>query len=82
MAANIRRIAEAWQDPPWSDCGDLGSADLGRVFAWAAANGGLALTFDRAGHRHALTVFDAAKLGADIIIHGRRFSVVFETGGL
>jgi len=36
----------------------------------------LALTFDRAGCRHALTLFDCARLGSDIVIHGRRFGVV------
>jgi hypothetical protein len=80
MATITRRIARAWQDPPWSDCGDLKSADFGRVFAWPAANGALELTFDRKGRRHALTLFDGGQLGTDIVIHGRLFGVVIETG--
>jgi hypothetical protein len=81
MPATVtRHIANAWQDPPWSDCGDLRSADLGYVFAWPVANGALALTFDRDGRRHALTLFDGALLGADIVIYGRRFLVVVEAG--
>ena len=38
----------------------------------------MALTFDRAGRRPALTLFDRAKLGPDIVIYGRRFSVVLD----
>jgi hypothetical protein len=76
MASTIREIADARQDPPWSDCGDLRSLDFGRVFARPVANGAVALSFDRTGRRHALTLFDAARLGSDIVIHGRRFSVV------
>lgn len=79
MATVTPPIANAWQDPPWSDCGDPNSPDFGRVFARPAANGALELTFDRGGGRHALTLFDAAQLGPDIAIHGRRFSVVLET---
>jgi hypothetical protein len=81
MAATIREIADARQDPPWSDCGDVHGPDLGCVFAAPAANGALALSFDRAGRRHALTLFDFAKLGSDIVIHGRRFSVVGDVAG-
>ena len=76
-----RQIADARQDPPWSDCGDLHSVDLGHVFAAPVANGAVALTFDRLGHRHALTLFDAAQLGPDIMIYGRRFSVVLDPAG-
>lgn len=79
MATITRRIGRAWQDPPWSDCGDPSSADLGRVFAWPAANGALELTFDRRGRRHALTLFDGGQLGPEIIIHGRLFGVVVGT---
>jgi len=83
MSATIAQpTANAWQDPPWSDCGELSSADLGSVFAWPAANNGLVLTFDRVGRRHALTLFDAAELGAEIVIYGRRFSVIVKAGGL
>jgi hypothetical protein len=72
-------VADARLDPPWSDCGDPRGADLGRVFARPVANGALALSFDRAGRRHALTLFAGAQLGSDIVIYGRRFSVVRET---
>jgi hypothetical protein len=81
MASIIREIADARRDPPWSDCGDLLSPDVGLIFARPAARGALALTFDRAGRRHALTLFDGAKLGSDIVIHGRRFSVVGDLAG-
>ncbi len=80
MATITRRIARAWQDLPWSDCGDPTSADLGRVFAWPAANGAMELTFDGKRRHHALTLFDGGQLGSEIIIHGRRFDVVLETG--
>jgi hypothetical protein len=80
MATNIQHIANAWQDPPWSDCGDPNSADFGSVFAQPAANGALELTFDRRGRHHALTLFDGRQLGPDIVIYGRRFSVVLGTG--
>jgi hypothetical protein len=35
--------------PPWTDCGDPASPDYGAVYAWRAAGGALALTFDRRG---------------------------------
>jgi hypothetical protein len=79
MAIITRRFARAWQDPPWSDCGDPNSANLGRVFAWPAANGALELTFDHNRRHHALTVFDGGQLGPEIIIHGRLFDVVLAT---
>jgi hypothetical protein len=79
--ASTRHVADARLDPPWSDCGDLSSPDLGLVFARPVANGALALSFDRAGRRHALTLFDGAQLASDIVIYGRRFSVVRETAG-
>ncbi len=78
MAVTIRDIADARQDPPWTDCGDPRGADFGRVFARSVANGAVALSFDRAGRRPALTLFDRAKLGTDIVIYGRRFSVVLD----
>jgi hypothetical protein len=81
MAATIREIADARRDPPWSDCGDLHSPDLGCIFTAPAANGAVALAFDRVGRRHALTLFDGATLGSDIVIHGRRFSVVANVAG-
>lgn len=70
------------QDPPWSWCGDRGAADFGCVFAWPTACGAVALTFDRRGRHHALTLFAPARLGAEIAIFGRRFDVVWalETG--
>jgi hypothetical protein len=79
MASTTREAADACQDPPWSDCGDLHSPDLGSVFAEPAANGALALSFDRAGRRHALTLFEGWRLGSDVVIHGRRFVVIRNT---
>ena len=64
------------EDPPWSWCGDPRSPDFGRVFAWPAARGAVALTFDRQGRHHALTLFSPARPGGEIAIFGRRFDVV------
>jgi hypothetical protein len=79
MASSTRQITDARQDPPWSDCGDLRSLDIGHVFAIPVANGALALSFDRAGRRHALTLFDGVTLASNIVIYGRRFTVVRDT---
>jgi hypothetical protein len=79
VATTTPYIADARLDPPWSDCGDCSSADFGCVFARPVASGAVALSFDRAGRRHALTLFDSEPLESDIVIHGRRFSVVRET---
>ena len=82
MAATVTpSIANAWQDPPWSDCGDPRGPDFGRVYVRPAANGALALTFDRAGRHHALTLFDPTQLGSDVVIYGRRFGVVTQMRG-
>jgi hypothetical protein len=64
-------------DPPWTDCGDPTSPDFGRVFAWRRATGAAVLTFDRAGLRHALTLFHPAAVGSEMVIHDRRFSVTW-----
>jgi hypothetical protein len=72
---DIAALPYCADDPPWTDCGDPASADFGSVFAWPAALGGVTLTFDRAGLRPALTLFDARSLGAEIAIYGRRFAV-------
>jgi hypothetical protein len=69
--------AHARQDPPWTDCGDPRAPDFGRVFARKVAGDAVALTFDRSGRRHALTLSDISTLGGEIVIYGRRFSVVF-----
>jgi len=45
------------------------------VFAWNAAGRARMLTYDAAGRRHALTLFDARRLGPEIVIQGRRFTV-------
>jgi hypothetical protein len=69
----VRHSREA---PPWSWCGDRRSPDFGRVFAWPAARGAVALTFDRQGRHHALTIFGPSRPDAEIAIFGRRFDVV------
>ena len=68
-------IPHCRDDPPWTDCGDPGRPDFGRVFARPVAGGAVALSFDRAGRRHALTLFYASDLGAEVVIYGRRFDV-------
>ena len=78
MAASISPLPpHARRDAPWTHCGDPGGADFGVVFVSPAANGALALSFDRDGRRHAVTLFSNVELGAEIVIHGRRFSVVY-----
>ena len=62
-------------DPPWSHGGDPRYADWGWLFAWPAAGKAVMLSFDRAGRRHALTLFDRRDLAAEIVADGRRFSV-------
>jgi hypothetical protein len=62
-------------DPPWTDCGDPKGPDFGLVFARPAANGAVALSFDRDGRRHALTLFDGTAPGGEIVLYGRRFPV-------
>jgi hypothetical protein len=68
-------IPHAADDAPWSACGDLKSRDFGTLFAWPAAGRALALTFDRQGRRHALTLFEGRELGSEVVLHGRRFDV-------
>jgi hypothetical protein len=51
------------------------------VFAWPAARGAVALTFDRRGRNHALTLFAPARLSTEIAIFGRRFDVVWAPDG-
>jgi hypothetical protein len=68
------------EDPPWTWCGDRRGPDFGRVFAWPAARGAVALTFDRRGRHHALTLFAPAGPGAEVAIFGRRFDVVRAPG--
>lgn len=67
-------------DPPWTWCGDRRSPDFGCVFAWPAARGAVALTFDRRGRHHAATLFAPTRPGAEIAIFGRRFDVVWAAG--
>jgi hypothetical protein len=69
----------ARRDPPWTVCGDPRCTDFGSVFANPVASGAIALSFDRDGRQHALTLFAGAELGAEIVICGRRFSVIRQT---
>lgn len=80
-STDSRTPAHARLSPPWTDCGDPCRSDFGAVFAAPVANGAVCLTFDRCGRRHALTLFDAAEIGAEIVIYGRRFSIVRQPGG-
>ena len=65
------------EHPPWTWCGDRRAADFGCVFAWPAARGAVALTFDRRGLHHALTLFAPGRPGAEVVVFGRRFDVVW-----
>jgi hypothetical protein len=69
-------------DPAWGECGDPRSPEFGSVFAWRAAGRGRMLTYDAAGRRHALTLFDARKLGPEVVIQGRRFTVAARPSGI
>jgi hypothetical protein len=60
---------------PWTWCGDRRDPAFGSVFAWPAAAGAVALTFDRDGRQHAVTLFAPVRLEAEIVIYGRRFSL-------
>jgi hypothetical protein len=73
--------AHSRDDPPWVDCGDPRGPDFGLLFAWPVANGAVALTFDRQGRRHALTLFNAKDLTPMMVIHGRRFDVTDAAAG-
>jgi hypothetical protein len=61
--------------PPWTECGDRTAAVFGSVYDWPGANGAAVFTFDRAGRRHALTLFRRPDPGVEVVIHGRRFDV-------
>ena len=73
---DLANTPDARLDPPWTECGDPYSADFGCVFARDVADGGVALSFDRTGLRHAVTLFDGAALGDEVVVYGRRFRVV------
>jgi hypothetical protein len=75
-APSLPAIPHCRAAPPWTDCGDPRSPTFGSVFAEPAANGALALYFDRRARRHAITVFDAREVGDEIVVYGRRFTVV------
>jgi hypothetical protein len=80
-SSDSRTPAHARRSPAWTDCGDPNHADFGAVFAAPVANGALCLTFDRSGRRHALTLFGGVALGGEIVIYGRRFTVVRQSTG-
>ena len=61
--------------PHWGFCGDPRGQDFGTVFIQPAANGGVMLSYDRRGRQHAITLFDARDLGAEIVLQGVRFTV-------
>ena len=77
MTQDDAALQHSRDDPPWIWCGDRSGADYGCVFARPAARGAVALTFDRRGRQHALTLFAPARLGAQIAVFGRRFDVVW-----
>jgi hypothetical protein len=78
MAVIDRDVQHSRDDPPWSECGDPGDPEFGCVFAWRAARGSLAFTFDRRGRRHAATLFGCEAPAAEIVLLGRRFNVIFD----
>lgn len=80
MSSISEPVAHARQDAPWADCGDPRDPGFGQVFVRPAADGAVVLAFDRPGRRHAVTIFDGASVGDEIVIHGRRFSVVSPAG--
>ncbi len=60
---------------PWGCCGDTANPEFGTVFAWPAAGAAVALTYDRAGRHHAITLFDGRGLTHEVVLQGRRFDV-------
>jgi len=70
-------VPHARDDPPWSDCGDQSAPEFGTVFVRPTAGTCLALTYDRLGRRHAVTLFDRRALASEIVLEGRRFDVAF-----
>jgi hypothetical protein len=74
--APLNAVKHSRDDPPWSWCGDRRARDFGCVFAWPAGRGAVALTFDRRGRHHAMTLLAPVRLDAEIAIFGRRFDVV------
>lgn len=66
----------ARQDPPWTWCGDRRAPHFGSVFAHSGASGSTILTFDPAGRHHALTLLAPARPDGEVVVYGRRFSVV------
>jgi hypothetical protein len=73
MASQIPPHART--DAPWGWCGDPDGPEFGTVFAWPAAGAAVALTYDRAGRHHAITLFDRRTLGREVVLQGRRFDV-------
>jgi len=78
MTAANREPPHSRNAPPWCDCGPVGAPGFGAVYAWRGAGGALAFTFDRHGVHHALTLFDCPAPAPEVVIHGRRFDVVFD----
>ena len=75
MTASDIALKHSREAPPWSWCGNRESPDFGSVFAWPAARGAVALTFDRGGRQHAATLFAPTRLETEIALFGRRFDV-------
>jgi hypothetical protein len=73
--SDVMEVPHSRDNAPWSECGDPRGPDFGRVFVWPAAGAAQALTYDRRGRRHALTLLDGRPLDAEIVIQGRRFTV-------
>jgi len=76
MRDDAAGLPHARNNPPWGECGDPLGPDFGAVFAWRAAGDALALTYDRRGLRHAVTLLRPGRLGEEIVLQGRRFAVV------
>ncbi|HEY3797955.1 MAG TPA: hypothetical protein VGL58_06335 [Caulobacteraceae bacterium] len=71
----VVNIPLARDNLPWAACGDIRGPDFGAVFAWTLSPSATALTYDRAGRLHALTLLRGQSVGAEIVLQGRRFQV-------
>jgi hypothetical protein len=69
-------IPDARHNPPWGACGDVRGPDFGAVFAWRLTPAVTALTYDRAGKLHALTLLRGQAVGDEAVLQGRRFVVL------
>jgi len=70
---------DARDDPPWGECGNHRSPDFGALFVQSVAGTAVALFYDRARRRHAVTMLRGLSGAAEMVVQGRRFTI--DAGG-